>query len=261
LGKLLPQKEADVGNFVPSRDIKTKKIKSLNTIYDLNVGVVEKTANFTVNGKATVKNAAFFEGGAVGAIFVPDGTPAIVGGNGVTVTKLNNGKVQISFTAAAPIGASDISLAMNVTPAGVINGSNKVFTLPNTPSPASSLMLFLNGQLLTAGANADFTLANASITLVTAPVVDDVILALYSHQVSVTSYSINEPLTVTNNGQLFTGTLNSAPDPSSSLMVFMNGKLLTAGASADFTLNNKTVQFSNALQDVASSKFFATYSY
>jgi len=122
-------------------------------------------------------------------------------------------------------------------------------------------MLFLNGQLLTAGANADFTLANASITLVTAPIVDDVILALYSHQVSVTSYSINEPLTVTNNGQLFTGTLNSAPDPSSSLMVFMNGKLLTAGNAADFTLNNKTVQFSNALQDVASSKFFATYSY
>ena len=61
MGTTLPQKEIESGNFIPSRDIKTKKIKSLNTIYDLNVGVVERAANFTVNGRATVKDAAFFE--------------------------------------------------------------------------------------------------------------------------------------------------------------------------------------------------------
>jgi len=323
LGTTLPQKEAESGNFVPSRDIKTKKIKSLNTIYDLNVGVVERAANFTVNGKATVKDAAFFEGGAVGAIFMPDGTPAIVGDGGLTVTKLNNGKVQVSFT--APVGgigggitdariasiesqlavlsltstqqgsslttlgssllavssSLDVlvgrlnlleqgssggigsNLAMNISPVGTIDGSNRVFTLPNTPSPVSSLMLFLNGQLLSAGLDGDFTLQGAMLTLAEAPVIDDVILALYSYQTPVTSYSINEPLTVnvTSNAgvQSLSAVLNAAPNPSSSLMVFMNGQLLTG--DEDFSLNDRTISFSNTLRDLQVSRFFATYSY
>ncbi len=323
MGTTLPQKEAESGNFIPSRDIKTKKIKSLNTIYDLNVGVVEKTANFTVNGRATVKDAAFFEGGVVGALFMPDGTPAIVGGEGLTVTKLNSGKVQISFT--APVGSiaggnSDAritniesqlavfsltsaqqgsslttlgssllavsssldalvgrlnlleqgssggigsSLAMNVSPSGAIDGSNRVFTLPSMPSPASSLMLFLNGQLLSSGNDKDFTLQGAVLTLAEAPIVDDVILALYSYQVPVTSYSINEPLVINVSGiagtQSASAVLNAAPNPSNSLMVFMNGQLLTG--NEDFTLNDRTINFSNSLRDLQVSRFFATYSY
>ena len=331
LGTTLPQKEAESNNFVASRDLKTKRIKSLNTIYDLNVGVVEKAANFTVNGKATVKDAAFFEGGVVGALLMPDGTPALVGDTGVSVTALNNGKLKISLAQGISPGAggtgngstkiaeleaqislmqqqfssqhniltsvssshtshsslltavssslaqrvslleqgnfnngTGTSLAINVTPQGAINGTNVSFTLPNVPSPASSLMLFLNGQLLSPGINSDFLLEGSTVTLASPPLQDDVLLALYSYAVSVTSYSINEPLQLNfvNGGGInatLSATLNAVPNPTQSLMVFMNGQLLTS--NEDFVLNEKVITFDHSLKEASSSRFFATYSY
>jgi hypothetical protein len=53
-------------------------------------------------------------------------------------------------------------------PVGVINGVNTVFGLASAPTPALSLMLFLNGLLQTAG-GVDYTLAGATITYVAAP--------------------------------------------------------------------------------------------
>lgn len=63
------------------------------------------------------------------------------------------------------------------TPAGVINGINTVFTLSSIPSPASSLLLFLNGILQTQGV--DYTLVGATITYAVAPSIGDVQLAWY----------------------------------------------------------------------------------
>lgn len=54
------------------------------------------------------------------------------------------------------------------TPTGTINSSNAVFTLAHAPNPASSLELYLNGILQTAG-GVDYTLASATITYVVAP--------------------------------------------------------------------------------------------
>lgn len=47
-------------------------------------------------------------------------------------------------------------------PAGLIDGSNALFTLQNSPAPASSLKLYKNGMRLEAGS--DFTLSGNSIT-------------------------------------------------------------------------------------------------
>lgn len=88
-------KDAESGALVPSFDLRTKKIKSLNTIYDLNVGVVEKAANMTICGDATVKKAAYFEGGAVGALILPDGSFAIEAGDGVNITQSTNKKLKL----------------------------------------------------------------------------------------------------------------------------------------------------------------------
>lgn len=55
------------------------------------------------------------------------------------------------------------NFADNETPSGTIDGSNLVFTLAHTPSPAASLDLFKNGQLMIAG-GVDYTLATATIT-------------------------------------------------------------------------------------------------
>ncbi len=64
------------------------------------------------------------------------------------------------------------------TPSGTVNGSNAVFTLANSPSPAASLMLFLNGLLQNPGGN-DFTLSAGTITFALAPPTGSVLLAHY----------------------------------------------------------------------------------
>ena len=72
------------------------------------------------------------------------------------------------------------SFADAETPSGAINGTNKTFTLANTPSPAASLQLFLNGAYQTSGGE-DFTLATATITFVNAPLNGSVLRAYYRY--------------------------------------------------------------------------------
>ncbi len=63
--------------------------------------------------------------------------------------------------------ASATGTAVNdETPAGTINGSNKVFTLAHTPL-AGTLLLFLNGAFQSPVT--DYTLATNTITFATAP--------------------------------------------------------------------------------------------
>ena len=64
------------------------------------------------------------------------------------------------------------------TPSGSVNGSNTSFTLAHAPNPASSLCLFLNGQLLTE--TEDYTLSGSTITFVAAPDSGSIIRASYS---------------------------------------------------------------------------------
>jgi hypothetical protein len=67
------------------------------------------------------------------------------------------------------------------TPTGTVDGSNAVFTLAHTPSPSASLAVYKNGQLMIAGASADYTLSTATITYATAakPQTGDVHIAFY----------------------------------------------------------------------------------
>lgn len=65
------------------------------------------------------------------------------------------------------------------TPAGVVDGSNAVFTLSQTPAPPASLALYRNGLLQKAGL--DFTLSGNTITFAaeSAPRSGDILLASY----------------------------------------------------------------------------------
>ena len=65
------------------------------------------------------------------------------------------------------------------TPAGAIDGVNKVFTWANTPNPTSSLQVFLNGVKQSAGA--DFALAGAVMTMSAAPPVGSTLNGSYRH--------------------------------------------------------------------------------
>jgi hypothetical protein len=71
------------------------------------------------------------------------------------------------------------SFADAEVPGGAINGANTVFSLVNSPSPAGSLDLYLNGLLMDQGG--DYTLSNNIITFITAstPQSGDTLLASY----------------------------------------------------------------------------------
>lgn len=103
-------------------------------------------------------------------------------GNGLYVVLFCDGTNVVQISAGSSSGPVP-NFADAETPGGTINGSNTAFTLAFAPSPAASLQLFLNGQLLKPG-GVDYTLSGLNITMVTAPVstpVADVLLAWYRH--------------------------------------------------------------------------------
>jgi hypothetical protein len=66
-----------------------------------------------------------------------------------------------------------------ITPTGTLNGTNKVFTLPQAPNPAASLRLYRGWQVLKPGV--DFTLSGATITYTIAPPPTSTHLAFYRY--------------------------------------------------------------------------------
>ncbi len=72
------------------------------------------------------------------------------------------------------------SLSINETPSGVIDGSNVTFTLAHTPI-GGQIMLYLNGQYMTAGAGEDYTISGSTITMASAPIVGDKIRTNYQY--------------------------------------------------------------------------------
>lgn len=92
-------------------------------------------------------------------------------GAGVTASASGN-DVTVNTSGAA------VSFAYDETPTGSINGSNKTFTLANTPNPSGSLILTLNGQTLTAG-GVDYTLSTNTITMKFAPETNDILRAKF----------------------------------------------------------------------------------
>lgn len=85
---------------------------------------------------------------------------------------------------SGPCGSSSgvfPGFADSEVPAGVINGSNTVFTLAFPPSPAGSLELYLNGLRL--DANVDYSLTNNVVTFFvgSTPQPGDLLLASYRY--------------------------------------------------------------------------------
>ena len=59
-------------------------------------------------------------------------------------------------------GTGDVSFADAITPVGTINGTNAIFTLPQSPTPGTSLWLVKNGRVMFPAI--DYTLVANTIT-------------------------------------------------------------------------------------------------
>jgi hypothetical protein len=148
---------------------------------------------------------------------------------------------------SAPCGVSGSATFVDAeTPGGTINGANASFTLANTPNPAASLTLFLNGLLQDQGV--DYTLAANVITFATAatPQTGDHLLANYRLAVNIPGVGFVDQQTPTGaiNGVNTAFTLSQAPSPGASLTVYLNGLLMSAGV--DYTLSGTAITFASA---------------
>lgn len=76
-------------------------------------------------------------------------------------------------------GVAGGSFADSEVPTGVINGSNAVFTLASAPSPAGSLELYLNGLLMSQGADYQISTNTITFFLASIPQTGDLLVASY----------------------------------------------------------------------------------
>jgi hypothetical protein len=88
-------------------------------------------------------------------------------GRSLTTTSAASTATIMLFGQDIPDTAAAVNFAtVPETPSGALTGTS--FTLAHSPSPAGSLILSKNGQILTAG-GVDYTLSGATITTVVAP--------------------------------------------------------------------------------------------
>lgn len=148
------------------------------------------------------------------------------------------------------------------TPTGPINSSNTTYTLAQTPNPSSSLVLMLNGMILTP--SVDFTLAGQTVSLALRgpPQTGDVLLASYrtfTASGTVTFVDFETPSGTINGINLVFGVAN-APNPSGSLLLIRNG-FPQIGGGVDYTLSGSTITFTSGAQPQTGDILRANYRY
>lgn len=175
LDSLPPPEKGDPGdNGSPdSPDEIAEKINTLNDVLDPKV-VIGLKELFDLVEKLKKRRTGGGSGGGVSMFIDLNDTPIAYrakAGYAVVVNSQENGLV---FQAI-----SSYSFADDETPTGPINSSNKNFILSHTPSPVSSLRLYMNGQLQTRGT--DYTISTNAIVFVSAPPTGVVLEAYYRY--------------------------------------------------------------------------------
>ena len=83
-----------------------------------------------------------------------------------------------AYVTTPPVGMN--TLWMDV-PAGLVDGSNNIFTLAYAPMPTSALMFYVNGVLQRQGATADYTASGNTVTMNYVPNSGSNIVATYPY--------------------------------------------------------------------------------
>jgi hypothetical protein len=160
---------------------------------------------------------------------------------------------------SGPCASISTTFVDGEVPSGTINGSNTSFLLSNVPNPSTSLALFRNGLLLTQGG--DYTLSANAITFATgaAPQPNDVLAAFYRLSVTIPGVGFVDQQTPTGaiNGVNAVFTLAQTPSPVTSLAVYRNGLLMSAGL--DYTLSGAVITFMTGLVPQPSDTLSCSY--
>ena len=194
-----------------------------------------------------------------------DGTSYLVAGPGISISTGSRGQVTIAATSVTDAGNGSNSagvvtdLVLNEIPAGAIDGVNKQFLLASTPSDSASVMVWLNGQLLSQGSERDYTVSGKSILFErTSLEIGDTLVAMYPRSVFLKKFALNEMATIVSISGSLGLRIEKTPDPVQSLMVFRNGQLLTFGADY-FSSENFVQMIGGGIAD--DDVFLVTYSY
>jgi len=225
------------------------------------------TLSLDRTGLALLEGATFTgqivaQGGLSGSLTtLADGsTPYLKAGTGIILMTGSNGQVEIASSLGSSMGVGT-ELVLNAALSGAQDGQNLMFDLSDRPADPSSFMLWLNGQLLTQ--DSDYSLDEKRVTFVSssAPVQTDVIRVMYSKNVNAKLYAFNAAPTQVNvvENSISSLTLPHEPDPTDSLMLFLNGQLLTQGENHDYYLTGRDVTFYAQVESFDTLR--ATYSY
>ena len=155
------------------------------------------------------------------------------------------------------LGVSSVEWVFMEVPTGDADDVNTTFVLDNAPTPAKSLMLFVNGVLQIQGVGKDYTLSGATIQMAVPLQIGSKIVSTYSYLKAGSSISWMESLVGSLDGVNATFTLENPPSPATSLMFFVNGVLQMQ--NHDYILVGNTILMNEPPRE--NYNLAATYSY
>lgn len=193
-----------------------------------------------------------------------DGSSYLIAGQNIAISTGSNGQITISSTTdpSPQPPAQNIDIVWMETPSGDVDGINMVFDLASSPSPANSLMFFVNGVLQKQGNNYDYTLTDNVVAFLNAPNQDSNLTATYTYQPTPSagdyvSWAETPMGDIDSVNVVFT--LQHTPFPLSGLMFYVNGILQIQGENYDFLASDNTVILKTA--PIVGSNLSATYPY
>lgn len=147
-------------------------------------------------------------------------------------------------------------------PTGDVNSVNMLFYLANKPEPSSALQFYVNGVLQRQGASFDYTIGDKDIVMNYAPQDGSHLMATYPYVyfLPTSTQWAEVPIGLTN-GSNFTFTISNVPNPTSALMLFVNGVLQRQGPGADYEFNSVTKTITMNFIPAVGSSLLATYPY